>query len=235
MTTRRRAALLLALALLGPGLAACGGGNDDDGDAAVASLSGDDGTETEEVDDDDGDGGGAQPEREMSAEQQDAILEFAQCMRDHGIDMPDPEISSDGGVMIRGGGPGDAPEGGPGDEEWEAANEACQPIMDEAMPEVEIDPEEQAEMQDQMVEVAQCMRERGYDMPDPQVDGNGRITVEMGAPDGGGDQGEVMPPDDEQQEDMEECQEAAGMEGGPGSVGGADGPGGGGGSTEGDA
>jgi hypothetical protein len=219
MTTRRRAALLLSLALLGPGLAACGG-NEDEADDAVASLTGDDGGDAEEAADD-GDGGGGQPQREMSAEQQDAILEFAQCMRDHGVDMPDPQISEDGGVMIQAGGPGGegGPEqsGGPGDEEWEAANEACQPIMDAAMPEVEIDPEQQAEMQDRLVAVAECMRARGYDMPDPEVDENGRVTVQMGAP--GGGEGEVDVPDDEQQQDMEECQEEAGMEG-PGMIGG---------------
>ena len=213
MTTRRRAALLLALALLGPGLAACGD-SDDGTDDAVASLTGDDGTDTDEASDDgDGDGGGGQPDSGISAEQEDAVLEFAQCMRDNGVDMPDPEIS-DEGVRIRAGGPGDV--GGPGDEEWDAANEECQPIMDEAMPELEIDPEEQAEMQDRLVEVAQCMRDRGYDMADPEVDENGRVTMSMGAPQDGGD---VPPtgPDDEQQQDMEECEDEAGMEG-PGPV-----------------
>jgi hypothetical protein len=126
--------------------------------------------------------------------------------------MPDPEIGEDGGVMIRAGGPGGEGEaGGPGDEEWEAANEECQPIMDEAMPEVEIDPEEQAEMQDRLVEVAQCMRDRGYDMPDPEVDENGRVTMQIGGP-GGGDV-ESAGPDGDQQHDMEECEAEAGMEG----------------------
>lgn len=209
MTTRRRAALLLTLALLGPALAACGG--DDDGtDDAVASLTEDDAADAEEASDD-GDGGGGQPRREMSAEEQDALLEFAQCMRDNGVDMPDPEIGEDGGVMIHAEGGVEAGASGPGEEEWEAAQEECQPIMDEAMPEVEIDPEEQAEMQDRLVEVAQCMRERGYDMPDPEVDGNGRVTMQVGGPPGGDTQS--AGPDDEQQQDMEECESEAGMEG----------------------
>jgi hypothetical protein len=65
--------LVLALAV-----AACGGGDKTDG---VASLGGDQATATTRA-------GRGQDERQ-------AALNFARCMRQHGIDMPDPQVSGD--------------------------------------------------------------------------------------------------------------------------------------------
>ena len=59
------------------------------------------------------------PERE--AEMREQMLEYAQCMRDHGIDMPDPTFSDDGRVQIGVGGDGSEIDG----DEIDAANEAC--------------------------------------------------------------------------------------------------------------
>ena len=67
--------------------------------------------------------------------------------------------------------------------------------------EMQLDPEEQAEMQDRLVEQAECMREKGYDMPDPEVDDKGRVTVRGGP----GEGGNGPRSDDEQfREDMED-------------------------------
>lgn len=57
----------------------------------------------------------------------DALLEFAKCMRDKGIDYPDPDFSGGGPVMI--GGNLDM-----NDPDVRAAQEVCQPILDKAMP-----------------------------------------------------------------------------------------------------
>jgi len=62
---------------------------------------------------------------------QDQMLAFSQCMRDNGIDYPDPEFSDDGGVTIIGG-PGEGGEGfamEPSDPAFQAAQEACQEIF----------------------------------------------------------------------------------------------------------
>lgn len=55
---------------------------------------------------------------------EDAFVEYAGCMRDHGIDMPDPDFSGDGGMMIELGSPtaGDQAE-------FDAAHEECEPIL----------------------------------------------------------------------------------------------------------
>ena len=54
--------------------------------------------------------------------------------------------------------------------------------MEEVRPDMELSPEEQAEMQDRLVAMAECMRERGHDMPDPQVDGDGGVRITRGGP-----------------------------------------------------
>ena len=50
------------------------------------------------------------------------MLEFAQCMRDHGIDMPDPTFDDDGRVQIDTG-PGELPTRD--SDAFNAAAEAC--------------------------------------------------------------------------------------------------------------
>jgi hypothetical protein len=55
-----------------------------------------------------------------TTEFEDAVLEYAQCMRLHGIDMPDPDFSPDGGIIDLGSGDGEA---------FEAADAACRPLL----------------------------------------------------------------------------------------------------------
>jgi hypothetical protein len=207
MTTTRRATVLAAAVLVlvaGPLLAACGG--DDGSDNAVASLDGaaaasDDGGGG----DDDGGGTGGRGDEADQAEFQDAMLEYAQCMRDHGVDMPDPTFDDDGNVAIQGKGPGS--RGGADEDAFMAADEACRSILEDAMPEISLSPEEQAEMQDQMLAMAECMRGKGHDMPDPQVSDKGTVEVHVGE---GGNAPDL---DDPQfQEDMEACADEVGID-----------------------
>ena len=206
-STRTRSARLLAPFAVATllGVAACS--SDDEGAADdVATLGA--GDETSDGATDDDGGGGGEGGRQIDPEFQDAILEFAECMREHGVDMPDPQIQDGGGVVIagpaiavEGGGPGGPPSDGQL-EELEAAQEACQPIMDaveDSMPQP--DPEQIQEMQDQALEFAQCMREHGVDMPDPQFGEGGRMTQVIGEPGAGG----IDPSDDDFQAASEEC------------------------------
>src|SRR5262245_14397427 len=82
---------------------------------------------------------GADPEASASpsaqTDPQEAFLAFAECMREHGIDMPDPEVSDEGGgkfsVGFNAGGPGG--DGDPDMEKFQAANEACRPLLENAI------------------------------------------------------------------------------------------------------
>lgn len=80
--------------------------------------------------------GSAEPSGSLDPET--AQLEFAKCMREHGIDMPDPSTDGKGGIMFRsnnGSAGGDSSgksfsDGiNPESEEFQAAQEACSPIL----------------------------------------------------------------------------------------------------------
>ena len=121
----------------------------------------------------------------------EAPLKFAQCMREHGIDMPDPTVGVAGEVSVQIGGPPGGPND-PGDapdpKELDEANKACQHFMEEASK--SFDPpsaEDQKKMQDSALAFAKCMRDHGIDMPDPQFsDGFKAANEACGGPDGGG-------------------------------------------------
>ena len=127
-----------------------------------------------------------------------ARLAFAECMRDEGIDMPDPETASGPG-----GGGGFAIGTADGDpDEFDAALEACEHFLEQAAGERrEIDPE----MQDRMLEFASCMREHGIPMPDPNTDGVMRIQRDSSGTATSGDD-TFDPSSPEFQEAQEACE-----------------------------
>jgi hypothetical protein len=110
---------------------------------------------------------------------------------------------------MQSGGPGAEGETGAGPaldgEAFTAADEECQKYMEAAMGSMELDPEQQAEMQAEMLEYAQCMRDHGVDMPDPQFDADGRVAIQIGDPDG--------EPGAMDEEEFEAANEACGQEG----------------------
>jgi hypothetical protein len=91
---------------------------------------------------------------------QDAILGFSACMREHGIDLPDPRFGF-GSFFARG-----AMDGiDLLDPTFLDAFAACQDFLMAAVPAV--DPEQQAERLERGVAFAACMRAAGIDWPDP--------------------------------------------------------------------
>ena len=103
-----------------------------------------------------------------------AFQEYAACMREHGVEMPDPSIDGDGGVISIGGEGFDI-------EAMDEAAAACDPILEGAFGEFELSPEEEAEIRDQELALAQCMRDNGVDWPDPTGDfGSGGAVIELG-------------------------------------------------------
>lgn len=127
---------------------------------------------------------------------EEAMREFARCMRENGVDMPDPQPAADGKPtrMIVGGGPGSDDKAGraPMDKDkMDKANAACSAIMENVAqdPAHQLDPAEEAKMKEQALGFSKCMREHGIDMPDPQFGsgpGGGGMTVTVGGPGGDG-------------------------------------------------
>lgn len=195
LTSRPRPAVwLLAMgvaALLVLMLVGCSG--DDDSDEAVPSAGGDNASGDE----------GAEPAGDSEQE----LLDWVECMRDQGVDIPDPEVDADGnlgfpeGIQITGDGSGASPE---------EAQAECGDIPEGAARGGGGERMDQSELEDTVLEYAQCMRDNGVDMPDPEIDG-GRVT--MGGPGSGLDQN-----DPAFQEAQEACQDImSGLGGGPGA------------------
>jgi hypothetical protein len=144
-----RALAAALLAASAAGLAACGG---DDAGAGAAQSAGD--------------------------RNRQAQVKFAQCMREHGIDFPDP---GEGPVTV--GGRGTTPE------EMKAAEKACAKYRDAIKP-PELSDAQKAEFKEAALAHARCMREHGIDFPDPTFSEDGGARVRIGA-------GGVEPDDDD--------------------------------------
>ena len=93
---------------------------------------------------------------------EEGVLDFAQCMREEGINFPDPTFDIDGNPQF------DNLEI-ENEEEFENAFENCEDILRNALPEqFDLDPEVEAALVDASLEFSQCMREQGIDFPDPK-------------------------------------------------------------------
>ncbi len=132
--------------------------------------------------------GSKQDEGNAKKDDKGDMIKFAQCMRDNGIDMPDPQTSGDGnGITIQGG-----EDGAPLDEEkMKTAHEACKKFLPNGGEFKPPSPEEQ----DKARQSAKCMRDKGYNWPDPKFDGGGSAeTLELPNMD-----------DDKVKQDMKDC------------------------------
>jgi len=207
LRTRSRAGLG-GIALAGTLLLAACGGSGSGGDAKVASVGEATTTTAPAGADSTSDNG------DSDSDVQDAMLAFAQCMRDHGIDMPDPQVNSDGRAVFTAGQA--AGEGAPLDQaKMDEAQQACQEYLDKVKSDMPApDPAEMEERKQQMLDFAQCMREHGVDMADPQfsTDGGG-LQVSLGGPG-------MDPSSPAWKEANETCATQVGMEqpGGPGGA-----------------
>lgn len=159
MTTTTR--LLAATFAIGMVIGGCSTGTDD---AGVATLTSD--TDTVSADGADAD----------DVDTEAAMLAFAQCMRDEGVDFADPVRGDDGQLRFAppgGGGDGGAGGGGGGDADGlAAARDACADLLEGvdaigpgsgSAPEIDTDG---------FLAFAECMRDNGVaDFPDPTSDG----------------------------------------------------------------
>jgi len=98
---------------------------------------------------------------------EDKMREFAKCMRENGIDMPDPQGGAMRAIPM--------PEGAELDK-MNKANDACKKFLPNGGEYKEPSQEEK----DKMREQAKCMREHGIDMPDPDFTGGGGSAVGTG-------------------------------------------------------
>ena len=101
------------------------------------------------------------PMEDVDGEQ--AILDFVACLRDNGLDIPDPQFGPDGPSFAD---PSVVMDIDLGSDTFLDAMGACEEYLAALQPEV--DPEQQAEQIEQQLMLAECMRREGIeDFPDP--------------------------------------------------------------------
>jgi hypothetical protein len=135
----RTAGLLVALAVLGLGVAGCGGSSgDSSGDSGSASAA--------------SGGGGSDSTK---------LVQYAQCMRANGVpSFPDP-VNGQLQLQVTPGGPLD-----PSSPQWKAAQKACKSLEP---PGLQPGSGQSNQQQSQALKFAACMRQNGVaDFPDPQ-------------------------------------------------------------------
>jgi hypothetical protein len=120
-------------------------------------------------------GGGTAGKASPRDRAQEGALKFAKCMRENGIDMPDPQVGDNGLVRI-GPGPGEGGQGpqDPSSPEHRKALDECGKHLQEGGGEAP-DQADLAEHRDAFLAYARCMRTEGIDMPDPSADSGGMV------------------------------------------------------------
>ncbi|HWH96461.1 MAG TPA: hypothetical protein VNT03_21550, partial [Baekduia sp.] len=116
-----------------------------------------------------GSGGGSPSGKSEDDKAYEGALKFAECMRDNGVDMPDPEQGSGGGIVMRagkaGGGPGEKGKSlGPDNAKFRAAEKQCGKFLKDGGGRAP-SPAEQAKQRDAFVGYARCMRSKGINFP----------------------------------------------------------------------
>ncbi|SDL85141.1 hypothetical protein SAMN04488074_1149 [Lentzea albidocapillata subsp. violacea] len=135
MRTLTRAGLGFSAILTVLALTACGGQGKNDG---PASLGGDNKSGQQQAGNDD-----------VPKDPKEALLKYAKCMRENGVDMPDP---SDNGAIAA------QPEGGADQEKTEKAAGVCRKYL----PKSSYNPDDPAE-KDKRAKLEKCLREKGID------------------------------------------------------------------------
>lgn len=97
---------------------------------------------------------------------EELALEFARCMRDSGVpDFPDPSVAADGSITLVPDGAGSID---PDDPALQSAFDECGSIIDGAsfLPGADLDDQE---IEDNLLAMAQCLRDLGNDVEDPDL------------------------------------------------------------------
>jgi hypothetical protein len=104
---------------------------------------------------------------------------FAACLREHGFTVPDPELNRDGTVnlsamresLIQN------PKFNRQNAEIRQVMRDCLPLLQEATFVQERSSEDEIELQDNLLEFAQCLRDNGIKVPDPDFSNGVRASM----------------------------------------------------------
>jgi len=117
--------------------------------------------------------------KKTSNDSQQSALKWADCMRQHGVQVSDPNTKS--GITV---GSGSGSDSGPNPEDptFQAAATACQKYLEQALTDR---PQNNSALQQRFLSYARCMRQHGIaDFPDPSGSGG---SISFGGSSAGGD------------------------------------------------
>lgn len=114
----------------------------------------------------------AAPDGSAGSDDEQAALAYVECMRDQGVDVPDPVVADDGTIGFD---PADL-DVDPSSAEFDAANADCESLL--VGVDFSIGNEEMTAFRDAFQRFTDCLREEGLDVGDFQFgDGNARRAV----------------------------------------------------------
>jgi uncharacterized protein (DUF305 family) len=146
------------------GLAGCSSGPSSSN--GVASINGGSATSTPAS------AGSGSGNAQSDAAEQDAMVKFAQCMRQHGVNMPDPTSGGSGGRGAIQAAPGVNANDPAAMQKMQAASSACDKLLPNGGKPTAQDTQRQ-------LKFAQCMRAHGVDMADPNPNGGGGSAISI--------------------------------------------------------
>jgi hypothetical protein len=112
------------------------------------------------------------------ADFREAALKHARCMREHGIDVPDPKPGPGGGIQL------EMRADGTDKLKVQRAEEACRKYLEAVRP-PELSEEQEQKFREEALKHARCMREHGIDMPDPTFGEGGEVRMKLDGGPGG--------------------------------------------------
>lgn len=110
---------------------------------------------------------------------EEILTGFATCMREQGFNIPDPELNADGTVnfqkmretIVQ------DPKFDPSSTKLRESFRECFPLLREATFVQQREAEDPIEIQDNLLAFAQCLRDEGFDVPDPDFSQGSRQAM----------------------------------------------------------
>jgi hypothetical protein len=121
--------------------------------------------------------GGSASNSSGSQDNEQQLVKFAKCMREHGLNVSTPS-SSPGAIRIGGGKPGNI-------HQLEAAQQACKRYQPKGTKQ-NLSPQEKVAREEQVLKFAKCMREHGVDIHASTAEGGAQIKIQSHAGPGAG-------------------------------------------------
>ncbi len=117
----------------------------------------------------------------MEKTDEQITTEFTSCLRDNGFTVADPQVRADGTVdlpALRTSLMSD-PKFDPTKQASRQVLQSCLPMLEGATFAQAPSEEDQIELQDTLIEFAQCLRDDGFEVPDPDFSSGGRRAAMM--------------------------------------------------------